>query len=129
MNLKSYYLVSLLLFYLSVPLYFNVEKIIFLARGYDRALVFEKKDTYSDEKMIEKYYAAYRREAFLIVFCARLVLVIWAATLVFSIVVIRKGVAIPFKLDIVTAVVSSILLMVTAVPFLIFGKSWPPRPF
>jgi hypothetical protein len=123
------YVIVLVVFYLSIPAAFAVEKLIFLARGYDRALVFEKQDTYAGGEMIEKYYDAFRKESRLIAFCSWVILALWTAMLISSIIVIRMGVAIPFKLDIITVAVSSLLLLLTVGPILIFGKGWPPRPF
>ena len=53
MNLKTLYMAVLIVFYASIPVLFTVEKIIFLARGYEKELAFEKKDAYAD-KMVGK---------------------------------------------------------------------------
>jgi len=128
-NLKMLYVVGLVVFYTSIPIAFNIEKVIFLVSGYDKRLVFDTRDTYDDQKMIEKYYDAYKKASPAIVFCSRFILLIWIAMLIFSIVVIKKGITIPFKLDIITAIISLLLVVIIVVPILIFGKGWPPRPF
>jgi hypothetical protein len=106
MNLKALYIIGVVVFFVSIPVMSSLEKIIFLARGYDKELVFEKKDTYASKEMVEKYYAAFKKESRSIMFWSRLIALLWAAMLAFSIVVIVKRVAIPFKLQYITAAVS-----------------------
>jgi hypothetical protein len=107
----------------------SVDKITFLARGYDKELVFEKKDTYANREMAEKYYAAFKKESRSIMFWSRLIALAWVAMLVFSIVVIVKRVSIPFRLQFIATAVCVILLAVTVLPVLIYGRSWPGRSF
>lgn len=127
MNLKSLYAIALVVFCVSIPVAMSADKVVFLVRGYDRGLVFEKKDGPSDGDMARKYYVAYRKESGSIVMLARLMAVVWGAMLVFSIVMIRRGVAMPLRLEWIVAVACVVLLAVTIGPILIFGTRWPPR--
>jgi hypothetical protein len=122
-------MIALVVFCMSVPVMSSVDKIIFFARGYDRELVLEKDDTYSKRGMAEKYYDAFRKESRSIMFWTRLIAWFWFAMLVFSIIVIIDRVSIPFKLQYIAAAACLILLVVTILPVLIFGRSWPGRPF
>lgn len=127
-NIKAAYVVLVVLFYVSIPVMPNLTEIIFWARGYDRELVFENKDAQHDEERNARYYAAYKKEAPLIVFVARSIVAIWILTLVFSVTVFRKGISFPFRLEIITGVISFLLILAVVLPIIIFGRGWPPRP-
>lgn len=127
-NIKVAYIVLVVLFYVSIPIMPNLTEIIFWARGYDRELVFASKDAQQDEERNARYYDAYKKEAPLIVFVARSIIAIWILTLIFSVIVFRKGIPFPFRLEIITGVISFLLILVVVLPIIIFGRGWPPRP-
>ena len=129
MTVKKIYRVALMVFWLSIPAASHMEKIVFLARRYDKELICGKEESYRDRKNIERYYDAYQKEASLIGFWSWLMVLLWSAMLALSLFVIWKGVGMPFRLEFVTAAACVIMLLVTAVPVLLFGKRWPPRPF
>jgi len=60
---------------------------------------------------------------------ARVMGAVWVVTFLASVVVLKRRVALPFRLGIVTLVLSALLLSVTLLPILLFGRGWPPRPF
>jgi uncharacterized membrane protein YdbT with pleckstrin-like domain len=128
-NVKTLYVLAAILFYLSIPVAGNVAKLVFLARGYDRELIFKEENKHPSEEMIEKHYAAFEKEGPLIAYITRAIIGFWILTFIFSIVLIRKGISLPLKFEIVTAVASGGLIVVVVGPMLIFGKGWPPRPF
>ncbi len=129
MNIRNFYIVAIVFFYISIPVAFSIDKVIFFVKGHDKELIFEKKNTYNDPNKVKQYYDAYKKASGLIVLSSRLILLLWIAILIFSFVMIKKGVSVPFKLEIITSSVSSILVLITVVPILIFGKGWPPRFF
>lgn len=104
MSLKMLYIAVMALFYATLPLAYeaNFEKLANLLRPDDREFV---------------------------TLCARLMVAVWVLTFVLSIVVLKRRVAIPFRLAIVTLIASALLLSVTVLPILLFGRGWPPRPF
>jgi amino acid transporter len=129
MTLKTIYMIGLVVFVISIPAASQMDRIVFLARGYDKELIWGREESYRDQKKVARYYDAYQKETAVIVFCSWLIILLWSAMLAFSLFVIWKGVGIPFRLEFVTAAACVILLLVTAVPVLLFGKRWPPRPF
>ena len=128
MNLKTCYLVSLAVFYLSIPLFFNIDRVGFLIHGYDNWLVFGDHNISNDSKLSHEYYEAWDASRHVIIIGARAISFIWFVTLIFSIFVLKKAVSVPFRLELITLIVSGILVALFVLPSLIF-KGWPPRPF
>jgi len=132
MAIKILYLVIAVLFYVSVVVGLNSEKVALLAHGYDLGLVFQRYDKVNDREMIEKYYDAYEASKRTMTLILRTSMLIWALTALFSIYIVsRHTFVLPFRLEVITLVVSSIVVVVFIVlPFLIFGNKGgvPPSP-
>lgn len=104
MSVKSLYIAVAVLFYATLPLLYegNFEKLAVLLRPDAPGFA---------------------------TFVARLMGVVWVVTFLLSLVVLKRRVAIPWRLNLVTMVASTLVLLVTVLPILIFGRGWPPRPF
>lgn len=127
MNLKTFYLISVVVFYLSIPLFFYVDRIGFLIHGYDNWLVFGDHSFSHDPNLSLKYYEAWDTSRNAIIFSARAISFIWFVTLLFSVFMLKKGISIAFNLELITVIASGMLVTFFVLPSLIF-KGWPPRP-
>lgn len=130
MTLKGAYLIIIIVFYLSIIIGFNKEKIALLVHGYDIELAFKKYDVINDHEMISKYYYAYEESAKTITLITRAAIAIWIVTLLFSsYVVYTKTVTLPIKLEVITLFISlTIVALFVLLPALLFGKGPPPSP-
>jgi hypothetical protein len=127
--MKRAYIIVVVIFYASVVAGINSSKIALLIRGYGTELAFERYDS-NDREMINKHYYAYADSVRTITLLTRTAMVIWVVALLFSIYVAsNKLVALPYRLEIVTLIASSIVVVLfILLPFLLFGNGPPPSP-
>lgn len=111
MRVRVAYWVLVGLFYISIPLAFNADKIALLSRGYGTALAFEGFNPETDRLTADRYYGAYL-DAFPVMHeIAVVTLAIWLVAFAVSASAvtarIRRGtIVVPLKLDIITLCVS-----------------------
>lgn len=108
----------------------NIEKLALALRENSADLIFKRYDTMNDEKMIDNYYFAYKDAFPDMRVIAVGVFAIWVVAFIFSSFVLLRGdIAIPYKVDKFTAAISLLFIVGSLWPYLIYGKSWPPRMF
>jgi hypothetical protein len=128
-GLKALYLVAAAVFYISVPVAPIIDRVVFMVRGYDTGIVFMRRDGSADGETIARFYDARRSEARIIATSAWCIVAFWGIVFFWSLYMMRKGVVLPLRLEMVTAVLSALILVITLGPMVVFGRGWPPRAF
>ena len=109
--MKKLYIVLLVLFYISIPLNVYRETISLLANGYSLDLAFKSYES-TNKDMISNYYYAYKESAYLITLIARASIAVWFITFIMSAYVYaKKEIIIPFKLNTITMISSTIMVL------------------
>ncbi len=129
MKIRTAYLGIIFAFYLSIPVFWNGAKIAILLKGYSPHIALKEFDV-SNGEMIGLYYDAYRDSFPIVRYIAWICAAIWIITFISSASVVwrrffGRQIIAPYKLDIITTVISLCVIGLAILAGLIFGNGWP----